>query len=165
MAIIYGLTEIQTTQNESYLRYDSLGADSAVFAVGDPVSIQSGSLSVATATQTIVGVAVKAATMPSTNDATYVPFIPIQIDSIYLMGTNADLTDNETDGGTYYKITGTTGVVQVDVVSGVQTGASRIVEIIKVDPFNQGGSGSGSGKRVVYVRVVKTPYMNVQITS
>jgi len=166
MAIIYGMTEIQTPANPSNLRYDTLGKDSEVMAVGDPLTIASGVLAVGGTTNTIVGIAAKAATMPSTNDATYPPYVPISNDAIYFMGTNADLTDNETDGGTYYKLsTATTAVVQVDVTSGVQTGANRVVEIVKVDPFGIGGSGSGSGLRQCYVRVVKTPYTNVTITA
>ncbi len=164
MAIIYGVTEIQTPANPSNLRYDTLGKDSEVIAVGDPLSIQSGVLSVATAVQNIVGIAAKKATMGATNDTVYPPYIPISLDAVYLMGSNGDFTDNETDGGTYYKITGTTGVVQVDQASGVQTTTNRIVEIVKVDPFNEGGSGSGSGLRKVYVKIVKNPAFNLTTT-
>ena len=165
MSIIYGATPVQEQGLAQNMRYDTLGKDSEVFAVYDPITIASGVLAVAGTTNTVVGVAQKVATMPATNDTVYPPYIPVSNGSIYLMGTNSDLTDNETDGGTYYKLTGSTGTVQVDVTSGVQTTSSRVVEIVKVDPFLDGGSGSGSGLRKCYVRFVKTPYTNVTITA
>lgn len=162
---LYGAQVWQEIGNSSNLRYDTLGKDSEVIAVGDPLSIQSGVLSVATAVQTIIGVAAKAATMPNPNDTVYVPYVPADPTTLFLMGTNAALTDNETDGGTYYKLTGTTGIVQVDVTSGVQTTSSRVVEIVKVDPNQVGGTGAGSGLFQALVRFVKTPYGNIQITA
>lgn len=166
MAILYGAALYQTVGNPHNLRYDTLGKDSEVIAVGDPLTIASGVLAVAGTTDSITGVAAGAATMPSTNDTVYPAFTPIEDGQIYLMGTNADLTDNETNGGTYYKLTAaTTGTVQVDVTSGVQTTTSRVVEIVKVDPNNVGGTGSGSGLRQCLVRFVKTPYTNVAITT
>jgi hypothetical protein len=67
--------------------------------------------------------------------------------------------------GTYYKLTAaTTGTVQIDN-SGATTGASRVVEIVEVDPFNYGSTGAGSGLRMAVVRFVKTPYTNVTITA
>lgn len=168
MAILYGILQEETPSNGANFRYDAIGKNSEVIAVGDPLTISSGVLSVAGTTNTIVGIAVKAATMSSTNQtvAKVSPgYTPISPDDLYVMGSNGDFTGNATDGGTYYKLTGTTGVVQVDQASGVQTGANRVVEIIEVDPFNIGGSGSGSGLRQVVVKVVKTPNLNVSITS
>lgn len=164
MSIITGASVWQEKGNASSVRYDTLGKDSEVIAVGDPLTIASGVLAVATDESNVIGVAVKAATMPATNDSVYPGFIPAD-DTIFLMGTNADLTDNETDGGTYYELTGLTGAVVVDVTEGVVTGAARVVEIVKVDPRNIGGTGSGSGLREVLVRFVKTPYTNINITA
>lgn len=165
MAIIYGASVYQTSGNPLNLRYDTLGKDSEVIAAGDPLTIASGVLAVASATSTIIGVAAGAATMPATNDTVYPAFVPVEDGMIFLMGTNSDLTDNETDGGTYYKLAGTTGAVLVDVTSGAQTTSNRVVEIVKVDPNGVGGTGSGSGLRQCLVRFVKTPYTNVTITA
>jgi len=157
---LYGASVYQERNNESNIRYDFLGKDSEVFAVGDVVTVASGVAKVAGATDVVAGVAVKAATMGNPNDTVYPGYKPAE-DTTFLMGTNADLTDNETDGGTFYKLTGTTGAMLVDVTSGVQTTTSRIVEIVKVDPRGLGGSGAGSGLRECLVRFVKTLYNNV----
>lgn len=165
---IFGAQLWQEGRNESDLRYDTIGKNSEVIAANDPLQIASGLLSVSGATTTVVGVAAGAATMASTNQtvAKITPaYLPISDSTIFLMGTNADLTGNATDGGTYYKLTGTTGAVLVDVTSGVQTTTSRVVEIVKVDPMNLGGTGAGSGVRTCLVRFVKTPYTNVSITA
>lgn len=161
---IFGARLIQTNKNESDYRYDTLGKNSEVIAVGDLLTVTgtAGVLKVAGATDVIVGVSSKAATMTSTNQTValvYPPFVPISVDDIYLMGCNAALTGNATDGGTYYKITGTTGAQQVDVVSGVQTTTSRVVEIVKVDPLNAGDLTQAA------VRIIKAPYVNVSATS
>ena len=165
---IYGATVAQENRNESDLRYDTIGKNSEVIAAGDPLTIASGVIKVAGTTDSITGVAVGAATMTS-NNATVAKVTPAYVpadQTIFLMGTNSDLTGNGTDGATYYKLTAaTTGTVQVDVTSGVQTTTSRVVEIVKVDPFNLGGTGAGSGLRTCLVRFVKTPYTNVTITA
>ncbi len=166
--IIYGATVDQEGRNESDFRYDVIGNNSEVFTSGDPVTISSGDLQVAGATDPITGVVVKTQTMTSDNEtvAKVKPaYIPVSDSTIFLMGTNADLTGNNTDGGTYYKLVGTTGIVQVDVSAATATGSARVVEIVKVDPFNEGGTGSGSGLRKCLVRFVKTPYTNVAITA
>ncbi len=167
--IIYGATVVQTKGNESQVRYDFIGNNSEAFTAGDPVTQNSGDLEVAGTTETVLGVAVKTQTMTSDNEtvAKVTPgWIPADFDTIFLMGTNSDLTGNATDGGTYYKLTAaTTGTLQVDVTSGVQTTTSRVVEIVKVDPFNVGGTGSGSGLRQCYVRFVKTPGINIATDS
>lgn len=169
MSIIYGASVQKSGKLQTNYAYDAIATNSATFTVGDPLTISSGLLSVAGTTNTIVGIAAKTQTFASDNqtNAKIAPaYTPISEDELYYMGTNADLTGNATDGGTYYKLsTGTTAVVQVDVTSGVQTGANRVVEIVKVDPFNHGGTGSGSGLREVLVRIVKTPYSNVTITA
>jgi hypothetical protein len=172
-AVIKGAVVYQEARNESDYRYDILGKNSEVFTGpdashfgGDLVQVSSGVLKVGTSA--VVGVIAKTATMSSTNQTAakvYPAFIPVAPDTIFLMGTNADLTGNATDGGTYYGVTGATGNQQVDVTTGVRTGSARTVEIVKVDPFNIGGTGSGSGLRQVLVRIVNTPYSNVNITA
>lgn len=169
MAIIYGATVLKSKKLETDYSYDAIGKNSEVIAVNDPLTIASGVLKVAGTTDTIVGFAAKTATMASDNQtvAKITPgYTPVEESALYLMGTNSDLTGNATDGGTYYKLsTATSGAVQVDVASGVQTTTSRVVEIVEVDPFAKGGTGSGSGLREVVVRIVKTPYTNVTITA
>lgn len=165
-AILYGARLWNTGGNSANYRGDVLGKNSEVFASGDLVQLTSGLLNVGTVT--CVGVVAKTATMTSTNQtvAKVSPLIiPVTEDTIFLMGTNSDLTGNATDAGTYYPVTGATGAQQVNVSAGVVTGAARTVEIVKVDPENIGGTGSGSGLRRCLVRIVKTPYTNVQITS
>lgn len=170
--VIYGAFVNQERNNESNIFYDAFGKNSEAFTRGDLVGVASGLMRVITATAAgetvpVTGIAIKTATMTSTNQtvAKVSPgYIPAD-ETIFLMGTNSDLTGNATNGGTYYGVTGTTGVQQVDVATGVTTGASRVVEVVQVDPFNEGGTGSGSGLRKVLVRIVKTPYTNVNITA
>lgn len=164
MAVLYGAEVFQEGANPSNLRYDIIGNNSEVFTRNDIVTTSGGDLVVASATSVIFGVVAKTQTLTSDNEtvAKVRPgFVDPQADTIFLMGANGDFSGNDTDVGTYYKITGATGAQQVDQASGVQTTTSRIVEIVKVDPRGIGGTGSGSGLREVLVRFVKTPFLNV----
>lgn len=164
MSVIYGASVYNENRNGSDFQYDAIGKNSEVFTTGDVVTISSGVLKVAGATDVVSGVVAKTATMTSDNQtvAKVAPgYVPADPGTIFLMGTNGDMTGNATDPGTYYKLTGTTGAQQVDQASGVTTTTSRIVEIVQVDPRNIGGTGSGSGLREVLVRFVKTPQLNV----
>lgn len=172
---LYGARLWHSGGNQPSLRHDAMGKNSEVFACNDIVQINSagaspGEIKVASAVVAgtmLVGVAVKAQTMTSTNTTVakvYPAFIPFYKDTIWLMGTNSDLTDDHTDAGTYYNITGGTGAQQVNVSGGVTTTTSRCVEIVKVDPQNEGGSGAGSGLRKCLVRFLKTPYYNITAT-
>lgn len=169
MAVIYGGSLAASPTNESNIQYDVIGKNSAVFSVGDPITVASNNALVAGNSDTIIGFAVKAQTMASTNvgGANVAPgYLPIQTNAIYLMGTNTDLTSTAANFGAYCALTAnTTNTVQVDGSNLAQTGANRVVSIVAVDPFNEGGTGAGSGLRTVLVRVVKTPYTNVEITS
>jgi hypothetical protein len=164
-ATLYGARLWQSDGNEPELRYDALGKNSEVFAQNDIVSFSAGEILVATTA--IVGVVVKTDTMTATNTTVakvYPGFIPIYDDQLWLMGTNSDLSNNHTNAGTYYTITGATGAQQVKVSVGVTTTTDRVVEIVKVDPYNEGGSGAGSGLRKCVVRILKTPYTNITAT-
>lgn len=168
MAVINGASPLEMDGNPLNYHSDAIGNNSEVFASGDIVSISgaasSKTLGVAAAVSSIVGVVAKTATMTSTNKtvAKVQPlYVPASPETLFLMGSNADFTSTLADAGTYYKLTGATGAQQVDQSSGVQTTTSRIVEIVEVDPFNDGGTGSGSGLRKVVVRFVKTPWYNL----
>lgn len=163
MAQIFGFSVYQEGNAASSIRYDTNGATSTTIAVGDVLGISSGKLVLATGTTVNVGLAAKVQTSSTTSAV--LPYIPITDTTIFLAGTNADLTDNKTDGGTYYHISGTTGVQVVDVTAGVATTTGRQIEIVKVDPNGVGGSGSGSGLRQVLCRIINTPYSNVNITA
>lgn len=146
---------------ETDIRYDSIGKNSEVIAAGDVLTIASGLVKVvAAATDPILGVATKTATMASNNQTVapiiYPGYIPAE-NSVFFMYTNADLTGNATNGGTYYGLTGGTGAVVVDVNGGVTSTTSKQVEIVKVDPRNIGGTGAGSGLRECLVKFVRTP--------
>jgi hypothetical protein len=155
---LYGAKLYESPNNETNYRYDVLGTASEVFAVGDIVGMASGTLEVIdAATDPIAGVAAKVATMPSPNTATYEAFIPADENYVFLMGCNAALTDNKTNYGTFYGITGATGVQQVDVTSGVTTTTSRQVMIVKVDPNNVGGT---DGLKQCLVKFVRIPQFN-----
>ena len=166
-SVLYGASLWQNRQKESNIRYDIIGTNSTAFTIGDPVTVSSGKLAVAGTTNTVVGIATKTVTMASNNEtvAKVTPgYLPVYQDEVYLMGTTADMTAL-TAPGTYYCLTAaTTATVQVDN-AGANTGASRVVEIVKVDPQNIGGTGASSGLRQVLVRVIKTPYSNVTITA
>lgn len=165
MGTIYGATVYQEDRNESDFRYDVIGNNSEAFTEGDPVTTSGGDLVVGGTTDSIVGVVQRTITMASDNETVAKvrpPYTPIAIGTLFLMGTNADLTGDNTDYSAYYKLTAaTTGTVQVDVASGVQTTTSRVVEIVKVDPNQVGGTGAGSGLRQALVRFVKTPGYNI----
>lgn len=169
MATIYGGSLASSPTNESNIEYDVVGKNSAAFTVGDPITVASGNALVAGNSDTIVGFAVKTVTMASTNEtvAKVAPgYLPISTNALYLMGTNTDLTSTAVDFGKYCSLTGnTTGTVQVATANTARVTSDRVVSIIVVDPFSEGGSGAGSGLRTVLVRVVKTPYTNVAITS
>lgn len=156
-------------QNEVDINYDVVGKNSAAFTLGDPLTIASGVALVAGNSDTVIGIAVKTQTMAANNVGTVnvTPgYIAVDTNLLYLMGTNTDLTSTQVNFGNYCALTGnTTGTVQVDGSNVARTGADRVVVIDQVDPFNEGGSGSGSGLRTVLVRFVKTPYTNVSITS
>lgn len=161
---IYGAQLYKKNSNSSYYENDAIGKNSEAITQGDLLTLASGLLSVSGATTTVVGVASKTFTYASNNQtvAKLAPlYTPIYLDDLFLMGTNADLTGNTTNAGTYYGITGTTGVQVVDVTTGVTTTTSRVVEIVEVDPRGKGGTGAGSGLRECLVRIIKTPYTNI----
>ena len=156
---IFGATVYQEGSNPSNIRYDALGADSEVFAVGDIVTVggdTAGTVAVVdAATEPILGVCVKKATMGATNDTVYVPYIPADGGTVFLMGANQTLTDNETSAGVFYGITGATGAQQINVSGGATTTTSRQVVIVKVDPNNVGGT---EGPQEALVRFVSTAF-------
>ena|ERR1035437_7637410 len=158
---LYGAQLDKATSADSNAQYDVIGKTSEVIAAGDVLSMVSGVLLVtAAATQAVAGVAITPSTAAQ-NDATkYIGFIPADENYTWLMGTNSDLTDNKTDYGTFYGITGATGAQQVNVSGSVTTTTSRQVMIVKVDPFKIGGSGAGSGLRQVLVKFIRTPEFN-----
>ena len=125
------------------------GQNSAVFTANDLVSVTTTGLEVATPSTDIYGVVLKSQTMGASNQTVnLVKPICFVADQSYewLMGTNVDL-DPLASVGQYYKITGTTGIQQVDVSGGAMTGTARQVVCTAVDPQQLGGSGSGSGLR------------------
>lgn len=154
---IYGAQLFKSPTRE--WNYDGgkvIGTNSAQFTSGDPVTITSGFLAVAGANSTVYGIVVSSQTMISNNQtvAMVKPYVtPIDQDYEYLMGTNSDLAN--TSVGTYYQLTGTTGVVLVDVSTGAVTGVSRVVICTAVDPNGLGGTGSGSGARQGLFKFVK----------
>lgn len=169
MAVIFGASVANSPQNEVDINYDVIGKNSAAFTLGDPLTIASGVALVAGNSDTVIGVAVKTQTMAANNVGTtnVTPgYIAIDTNLLYLMGTNTDLTSTAANFGNYCNLTAnTSGTVQVDGSNVARTTVDRVVAIDQVDPFNEGGSGSGSGLRTVLVRFVKTPYTNVAITA
>lgn len=169
MAVIYGGSVASSPTKEVNVSYDVIGKNSAAFTVGDPLTVASNNALVAGNSDAILGFAVKTQTMSSSNVtvAKVAPgYLPIDPQALYLMGVNTDLTSTASNFGAYCALTAnTTAIVQIDGSNLARTGADRVVSIVVVDPFNEGGTGSGSGLRTVLVRVVKTPYSNVSITS
>lgn len=167
---IYGAHQVQNRTKDGNLRYDIVGKNSELFADGEIVTVASGVLEAADTTDTVVGVVQKTQTMAGDNQTVafvkpgYVP----ADEGIFLMGADADLSVVASNG-LYFPITGATATQQISVATlGGTTGAtgvSRVVQIVKVDPFNEGGTGAGSGLRQAFVRFVKTPYTNVAITA
>jgi hypothetical protein len=135
-----------------------IGKNSEVFTANDVVSIDNtNGLLVAGATSDIYGVVLKSQTMGASNQTvTKVTPMCFVVDQSYewLMGTNSDLSPL-TSVGQYYAITGTTGIQQVDVNGGAMTGTARQLICTQVDPYQVGGTGSGSGLRQGLFKFVK----------
>ena len=135
-----------------------IGKNSEVFTAGDVATIDaSNGLKVAGATDAVYGIVAATQTMTASNQTVALvkpQCLEIDQDYEFLMGCNADLVAL-TSVGAYYKLTGTTGIQQVDVSSGVQTTTSRVVMCTEVDPFQVGGTGSGSGLRQGLFKFVK----------
>jgi len=154
---LYGASVFKSPVNATNYSQDAFGKNSEVIAIGDILSVGTDGLYVAAATDSVIGVSAYAGTMSLTNEtvAKVQPtYVPIDMDTDFLMGTNSDLSAL-TSVGAYYKLTGTTGAQQVDVNSGVQTTTNRVVICTAVDPCNLGGSGSGSGLRQGLFKFVK----------
>jgi hypothetical protein len=167
---LYGAVQVQNSTKDSNLRYDIVGKNSELFHSGELVTETSGVLLVAATTDPVYGVVVKTQAMASDNQtvAQVKPgYIPAN-EGIFLMGADADLSVVASNG-LYFPVTGATATQQISVATlGGTTGAtgvSRVLQIVKVDPFNEGGTGAGSGLRQAFVRIVKTPYTNVAITA
>ncbi len=161
MATLYGARLFQSPTSEFNVRYDVIGETSDAVAPGDILSMESGVLEVTdAATEAITGVAIATVTAAQNDGTKYVGYIPADENYVFLMGTNADLTDNKTNFGTFYGITGATGAQQVNVSGSVTTTTSRQVMIVKVDPRKIGGTGAGSGLRECLVKFVRIPEFN-----
>ena len=146
-----------------------IGKNSEAFTSGDPVTIDaSHGLKVAGTTDSIYGFVQKTQTMTSTNEtvAKVKPVVLVPDKSYeFVMGCNADLVALTSVGAFYKLIAAATGAMQVDVNSGVTTGNSRVVECTAVDPFSEGGTGSGSGLRIGKFRLVKVYNLTSDVTS
>lgn len=161
---VNGAKVYQNGNLETDYAYGAIGKNSEAIVVGDVLAVVSGLVQVVSAaTQPILGVAAKTQTMASDNQtvAKVVPAYTPAEDTVFFMYTNADMTSNATDVGTYYGLTGASGAVVVDKTTGVTTTTSRQVEIVKVDPTGKGGTGAGSGLREVLVKFFRTPTRNV----
>lgn len=128
-----------------------IGDNSEVFTANDVVTIEvgSGTLAVALDVSAVYGIVLRTQTMASDNEtvAKVKPLcFPVDQNYEVLMGTNADLSPL-TSVGQFYKLTGTTGIQQVDVTGGAMTGVARVVVCTGVDPSGFGGTGAGSGLR------------------
>lgn len=148
---IYGASVMTSPTMETNYDSNAIGMNSAVFAVGDILTMDaSNGLKVAGATTSVIGVSATSATMSATNQTVGLvkpAYIPVDQDTEFLMGTNSALSAL-TSIGAYYKITGTTGAMQVDVASGVQTTSSRVVVCTGVDPQGIGDPTQGLFKFV-----------------
>lgn len=161
MATLYGARLWQAPEESVNARYDMLGQSSEVIAAGDILNMESGNIEVAdAATDAIAGVAITPSTAAQNDGTKYIGYIPADENYVWLMGTNSDLTDNATDFGTFYAITGATGAQQVNVSGSVTTTTSRQVMIVKVDPRGIGGTGAASGLRECLVKFVRIPQFN-----
>ena len=158
---IFGATLWTSPVNGPNYRHSAPGKNSEVFAIGDPVTETgaAGLKVVSAATDLIIGVATKVATMGASNvtvttSTVYPEYIPADEGYTFLMGCNSALTDTKTDSGKYFGLTGATGAVQVNVSGSVTTTTSRQVEIVRVDPQ---GLGTSEGVLEVEVKFFNAP--------
>jgi hypothetical protein len=153
---IYGAQLFKTPTNGiNYTSDFAIGTNSEVFTSGEPVTVTSGLLTIVGATSAVAGVIVKTATMASDNQTVALVkplIIPVDQDYEWLMGTNANLSET-TSIGVFYKLTGTTAAIQVDVNSGAQTTTNRVVVCTKVDPNGLGDLTQGLFKFVKVINV------------
>lgn len=161
---IYG-ARLWGTPSEGLLPTNNyfIGSNSTTYTKGDIVAHQGGQLVIkgATSSPGIVGVVLKTATMSSTN-VTVAKVYPLYYDvslkeSVWLCGTNEDLTATSSVGyGMTVHSDGTTAIQQIDS-SGTETIAVTDVEVVcvAVDPQSEGGTGSGSGLRQGLFKFVK----------
>lgn len=152
MATLYGAQLWKSPTNaENYDGNKVLGKNSEAFTSGDPVSVGTSGLYVATTVSSIYGIAAKTQTMSSTNDTVALvhPAVqPIDQDYEYLMGTNGTLV--ATSVGVYYQLAaaGGTGTIQVDVNSGAASTSNRVVVCTAYDPRNSSETNVGLFKFV-----------------
>ena len=151
MAVLYGAQLYTSPGKETNTDGGRvIGKNSEAFTNNDVVTIDSSNgLKVSGATDPVYGVVLKTQTMSSSNQtvAKVQPLCtPIDQDYEFLMGTNVDLVPL-TSVGEFFKLTGTTGIQQVDVSGGAMTGVARVVVCTEVDPRNVGGTGAASGLR------------------
>ena len=143
---LYGAKVRKSPTNETNYASDIIGKNSEVFAVGDILTIDSSNgLEVAGATDSVIGVSAFAGTMAGTNQtvAKVKPaYVPIDMDTEFLMGCNLALTPLTSVGAYYSLVAGGTGAQQVDVNTGVRTTTNRVVMCTKVDPDGLGTSDS-----------------------
>ena len=152
----YGAQLFKTPTNPiNYTSDFALGTNSEVFTAGETVTTTSGLLTIASGTTAVAGIVVKTATMTSDNQtvAGVKPIVlPVDQDYEFLMGTNSNLSET-TSIGAYYKLTGTTAAIQVDVGAGAQTTSNRVVICTKVDPNGTGDLTQGLFKFVKVTNV------------
>lgn len=123
-------------------RADTIGKNSEVFAVMDPVSVDAnGFLIVATAGVKVLGYCNKAVTMASDNQTVAKvkpPYLPAE--GRVMLG-ESDQAWTQTDVGAYADLTGTTGSMQLNFLAG-STGQFYVME---GDPL-----GTGSTTQVAF---------------
>jgi hypothetical protein len=157
---IYGARPTKSPNNPTAnYNYGVIGKNSEVFNTYDVVEIDTtnGLKVIASATPSVYGVVLKEQTMASDNQtvAKVKPAVAVvDMDYEYLMGCNSDLSPITSPGG-YFKLTGATGAIQVDVAAGEVSTTDRVVICTKVDPAEIGGTGSGSGLRQGLFKFVK----------
>jgi len=156
---LYGAQLYRSNKNETDINYDVIGETSSVVAVGDLLTATDSNVInvIGSTTDYVLGVAAGAVTAAQNDGTKRVPYIPADLDTVWLMGTNSALTDDTTDYGTFYAITGGTGAQQVNVSGNVTTTTSRQVMIVKVDPNKVGGT---DGLKQCLVKFVRIPQFN-----
>ena len=156
---VYGFELYRPQQQAHDYFYPGYGANSEVFAKGDPVAAGATGLVVAGTTATVIGIAVRDQTMSSTNQtaAKVRPaLIPTNPEYEFLASGNADM-NSLTQIGITYQLVGTTGAIMVDVTTGTRAAVTNAAVIIctDIDPDREGGAGDEGGARLGVFRFVK----------
>jgi len=123
---------------------NNVGKNSEVIAKGDFLTLSSGFVAVAGAASIPLGIADCSKTMASDNQTVakvQVPYLPAETDMMFEADFNTTVVMSAAYNGYLFKLTGTTGAMQID--SNTASTTVGVVELVKLDPRGEGSAVRG----------------------